>query len=389
MSGHTRPQSPRIVRCLWKIVRLFAYFLFAILLAGISILTYAGFVEAPTRETDSPEVAAQFKWLAHVVERSVDKGRLDIYTGYSDFCGKGTEWDYGFYTFYSMCLNAYAQSDPSKLEFAKAQIDHCARLMMDFSQEAPPEEILASQQSPELYSGTLVSGYQCIVLSIREALIGDGLFNPMLQGVAEKLNESLEIQLESSHGVWTSDQATHLYAIWLADSVLGSDHSATRERWLNTMQTQFMEAETDLLYSQVSIQPDKIDSPPRGSSIAWTAIFLAEVFPEFAAHQYAGLMQHRARTVCTLAAFNEFPGHSLLKLGDQDSGPLILGFSPSATGFSLAAQGQLGEHGDYQRCYRIFEIFGRPLEDAKGKRYRMGNAMGDAILLYSKVAIRP
>lgn len=363
----------------------------AILLAG-AILIVAAFIKAPnwnTNPAELPEVKAQFKWLEHVVARSCEQEKLDIYTGYYDICGQGLEWDYGFYVFYAMCLDALVQQDPTQLAYAQAQIDACARLMMGFDQDASPQSIADSWSASDAFTASLVTGYQCIVLSIRKALWQDTLYDPAIRGISQALDTEIARQLDGCHGVWSSDQTTHLYAIWRADAVLGTNHQATRERWLKTMQTEFIEAETGLLYSQVSTRPKRIDSPPRATSVAWTIIFLDEIFPEFAAQQYALLEAHRSRRVLSLAAFKEFPGLGVFRLGDLDSGPLILGFSPSATGFSLVAQGRYGTHADYQRSYRIFEMFGRPQSDETGKHYRMGNAMGDAILLYSKIARRP
>ena len=40
---------------------------------------------------------------------------------------------------------------------------------------------------------------------------------------------------------------------------------------------------------------------------------------------------------------------------------------------------------EYTRTYRTFELFGLPKIDESKKYYRMGNGMGDAILLYSKM----
>ena len=65
---------------------------------------------------------------------------------------------------------------------------------------------------------------------------------------------------------------------------------------------------------------------------------------------------------------------------------MFLGISPSATGFGLCAHRLYGSRSEYARGYRVFELFGQPRTDDSGKYYRLGNAMGDAILLYSKIA---
>ncbi|MGJ8641407.1 MAG: hypothetical protein ACSHYA_18605 [Opitutaceae bacterium] len=374
----------RSKRCFKFALKGLALTTFLLIPASIALFAFACTIKAPSwdKSFTEPVVQEHFKWLGHVVNRSHQQKRLDLYTGYYDICGQGPEWDYGFYVFYAMCLEQLAKQDPSKLDYAIEQLEHCTDLMMRVHSD---DEGDSGEQHDE-YTASLVTGYQCIVLSIRKAMIGDERYDTYINGVSKALNANIEIQLERSGAIWTSDQTTHLYAIYRADQVFDTDHSSTRERWFQTMQSEFIQDGTDLLYSRVSINPKRIDSPPRASSLAWTIIFLKEMYPTFVAQQFTGLEKHRSQRVFSLAVYREFPGWGLLRLGDMDSGPLILGFSPSATGFSLAAQKLYGNHKDYQRTYRIFEIFGRPISDKNGKRYRMGNAMGDAILLYSMIA---
>lgn len=322
-----------------------------------------------------------------MVQQSALTSRLDIYTGYSEICGEGIEWNYGFYTFYALCLEALVERAPDRVEYAAEQIDLCTRLMMQLPLDASEDEIALLLKGPGPYSASLVYGYQCLVLGIRRKLINDTLYDEIMRGMADALASEIRYQLKQSSGIYTSDQSTQLHAIWRTDQSLGTDHSQTFELWMDTMQSRFIEPETGLLYSMVSIGPDRFDSEPRSTSIAWSIIFLSDIFPDFAKQQYQALNQHRVRRFVNLAAFAEFPKLNLLEFGDMDSGPILLGISPSATGFGLCAHRLYGEKEDYIRSYRIFELFGLPCIDETGKYYRMGNGMGDAILLYSKIAL--
>lgn len=335
----------------------------------------------------SEEVELQLSRMQHMVQQSMLADRLDIYTDYSEICGEGIEWDYGFYTFYALCLEALVERAPERAAYAAQQIDLCTRLMMRLPIGATESEVEQLLQGPEPYAASLVSGYQCLVLGIRRELINDTLYDATIRGMADALANEIRNQLKHSSGIYTSDQSTQLHAIWRADQSLGTDHSETFRLWMSTMQSRFIEPETGLLYSMVSIGPDRFDSEPRSTSIAWSIIFLANIFPDFAEQQYKALKQHRVRRFVNLAAFAEYPKFNLLEFGDMDSGPILLGISPSATGFGLCAHRLYGSKEDYIRSYRIFELFGLPQTDETGKYYRMGNGMGDAILLYSKLAL--
>ena len=363
-------------------------FLLLVLLT-LGILIRATFITAsPLYNTKQvpTEVEEQFKWLGATVERSADQAKLDLYTGYTDFCGEYYEWNYGFYIFYALCLDELIRIQPERQTFAARQIDLCTRLIMRLPIHASDAEIAEILDEAGSYSGSLTTGYQCLVLSIRKSIVGDSLYDSTIHGIATALERDLRLQLDNCSGIWTSDQSTQLHAIWRADQALDNDHRELYDLWLTTMQDRFMETDTDILQSRISIQPDRIDSEPRATSIAWSIIFLADLYPEFAAQQYEALLEYRVRRFANLAAVAEFPGVNPLNYGDIDSGPIILDISPAATGFALAAHRLYGQQSDFQRCYRMFELFGLRKNDEDGQRYRLSNAMGDAILLYGKIA---
>jgi len=54
--------------------------------------------------------------------------------------------------------------------------------------------------------------------------------------------------------------------------------------------------------------------------------------------------------------------------------------------FTLCAHKLHGEPCSFSRTYRIIELLDSPRESGDRKYYYRGNAMGDAIVLYAKVA---
>jgi len=362
-------------------VGLFCVFTLAVIIKAAGISTDPLY----TQKTISSDVSAQLKHMDWIMRRSADQSKLDIYTQYTEVCGKSLEWDYGFYVFYALCLDSLVQQYPEQRAKAAEHIDLCARLLMQLPIGASESEIASILKDREIESASLITGYKCVVLCIRESIIKDHLYNQIIAKMADELTKELNMQLVRCSSVYTSDQSTQLHAIWRSDQILGSDHSILFSAWLNTMRSKFLDPEHGLLYSLVSIGPDKIDSPPRSTSIAWSIIFLKDIYPEFAEQQFAALQSYRVRRFVNLSAISEYPDGNLLNFGDLDSGPMILGLSPSATGFGICAQKLYGNQDAYTRTYRLFEIFGWVKEDETGKYYRMGNGMGDAILLYSKI----
>lgn len=380
------PKPNRVLRWIWR--GTVAGLLFTAIV-GALILTRASFISADhlyTTASLSEEVELQLQRMEHIVHRSASKERLDIYADYSEICGEGPEWDYGFYTFYALCLDALVRHDPERLPYAREQIDLCTRLMLQLPIEADDASIRAIlDERDDEFNATLVSGYQCLVLGIRRALVGDDLYDDWMLGMSTALEEEIFSQLQRAASVYTSDQSTQLHAIWRVDQALGSDRTPLFDAWMATMQDKFIDEETGMLHSMVSIAPDRIDSPARTTSVAWSIIFLRDLFPEFAEQQAIALHEDRLHRVGSLTALSEFPEINPLNFGDMDSGPILLGISPAATGFGLSSLKLYGSKEDYTRVYRIFEMFGLPKTDEDGKYHYMGNGMGDAILLYSKI----
>lgn len=252
--------------------------------------------------------------------------------------------------------------------------------------EIDETDLPAYLQAHPPVSFTLMNGYVGVVLGLREAAARDGLYADALARVAESLAETIRGQCDRADAIWTSDQATQLYAIWLSDQVNGTDHGPLFSRWRGLVEERFLEKETGLLVSYISVNPDAYLSEPRGSSLYWTVIFLADVMPEFAREQYTLTCKHREQRVFSMAATTEYRKGDLLSFGDLDSGPLVFGFGPAATGYALGAHKLFGDEDRFARVYRVFELFGRPRRDGETASYYLANAMGDAILLYAKVA---
>ena len=62
----------------------------------------------------------------------------------------------------------------------------------------------------------------------------------------------------------------------------------------------------------------------------------------------------------------------------------MFGLSPAATGFALCAHKLQRDPERFARALRVFEVFG--MRQEAPARYYLGNAMGDAIIVYAKLA---
>ena len=332
------------------------------------------------------DVDLQFQFIHNSLIQANQTDDLDICKGYSSFCGNFIEWQYIFYTFYSMALYELSKTQPSRIEFAKNDLDLCARRILHLPEKANPVEINKKLTTTNYGASSLMGGYYGVVLGLRKLVFQDSVFDVPLNNIIESLESQIEASLKHSTEFWTADQATQLYAIWLYDQATGSDHSQLFNKWVNTMESRFIDDKSGLLISKITINPDDFVSVPRASSVSWTIIFLVDVYPDFVKKQYEALCNHREHSFGTFSFTSEFSRFFCFQPGDSDSGPLFFGVSPSATGFSLCSHKLFGNKKQFTNYLRTFEVFACAKKNSDGKRYRLGNLMGDAILLYGKIA---
>lgn len=378
---------PRAWRRWWLYLPLDA--LLVVVASSLGLALYACHVsgEPYFAPTPPPDVEAQLAHLGDVLDRGARSGQADIVSGYSTLCGYSTEWRPIFYMFHAMALAERAAADPAFRPEAARQLTLCARLVLRVPPDVTePAALRAWLEARDHDSAPIQTGYEGVVVGLRRQVTGDDLFDPAIAATSAALAAWIERCVDGAEpeSFWTSDQAVQLHAIWLADRALGADRSALLARWEAAMRARFLDPD-GLLCSEVATHPDRVVTTPCGSSLAWTAVFLVDALPAFAREQYDAFCRHRERRLLSLGAAKEHA--SSWELGDTNSGPLVLGFSPSATGFALCAHKLYGDRGRFTRALRVFEVLGQPRDDEQGRRrYYLGNAMGDAILLYGKVA---
>ncbi|MCB9673887.1 MAG: hypothetical protein H6737_02160 [Alphaproteobacteria bacterium] len=126
----------------------------------------------------------------------------------------------------------------------------------------------------------------------------------------------------------------------------------------------------------------------RGSGAMFAALWLVDVDPALSRALYEAGRDGLFETVGPLGALREHP-RGVSGGGDIDSGPLILGYSISATGFALAPARAFGDRATFRALYRSSHLFGLAHPTPRGWRYATGFSLGNAILLAAMTAAAP
>ncbi|MFZ5445595.1 MAG: hypothetical protein ACOZQL_36725 [Myxococcota bacterium] len=176
---------------------------------------------------------------------------------------------------------------------------------------------------------------------------------------------------------YPTDVAAVAAAIAAHGRATGADHTRVLTHWAREVRRVQVDRASGFVHQRMSVEGTPRDVP-RGSGTGLAAYYAGFVDRALAQELTAALLAHE-RTFAGFGAVAEFDlqqGH-----GDIDSGPVVLGVSVAATGFSLAPFRAFGHRGAFTRLYRTTTLFGLPREEGDTLCFRTGGPIGNALLL--------
>lgn len=230
---------------------------------------------------------------------------------------------------------------------------------------------------PEGHAGYLghvaiALGAACLLDAPRDAELHQRLVNAL----ARRLDASPTGLIETYPGeTYIPDNVVVVAGLALFDRCTGtSAHAATIHRFLTTTRARWTDPDNGLL----RFSPNQ---PARGSGAAWNAFYLPFIDEDLARDQTARTWATFGDTALfgALHGVRERP-RGIDTAGDVDSGPLIFGVSPSATGFMLGAARLEGDDARVRGVLTTAELVGV----SAGGRYLSSPLVGDAITLAAK-----
>jgi hypothetical protein len=184
---------------------------------------------------------------------------------------------------------------------------------------------------------------------------------------------------------WPVDSVVGIAALRLHDQLFPAKYTATINNWLEKTKAR-LDPETGLIPHRV----DPVDGYPlegaRGTSQSIIARFLIEIDPEWGRSQYALFRKQFVAPFLGVPGVREYPAGKL-GLGDVDSGPLVFGFSASATVVETGAAQVQGDVEVADALFHATEAVGFPISTFEDKRYLLGALpIGDTFVVWSKTA---
>lgn len=216
----------------------------------------------------------------------------------------------------------------------------------------------------------------CLLGGPRDAALHEQLVNAL----ARRISESPTGLIETYPGeIYVPDNLVVMAALVQFDACVQEPrHADLTARWIVRVKAQWLDPHTGLLV----FAPGQ---KARGSGAAWNSFYLPLVDEPFAAEQSALMWATFGDTVLGgwLHGIREWPiGEE--GAGDVDSGPLVMGVSPSATGFALADATLRARAAKRAGILRIAELMGVTWNG----RYLCAPLVGDAVVLAATTMTR-
>jgi len=178
---------------------------------------------------------------------------------------------------------------------------------------------------------------------------------------------------------YPTDVAAVAAAIAVHGRATGVDHHRVLQHWVSRVRAVQIDPASGLVFQRMGAIRGEPHDAPRGSGTGLAAYYAGFVDRALAESLAKGLFAHES-TFFGFGAIREYAaGHR--GGGDIDSGPVILGVSVAATGFSLAPARALGRRDSFERIYRTTALFGLPVGHGDRSRFATGGPIGNALLL--------
>lgn len=185
---------------------------------------------------------------------------------------------------------------------------------------------------------------------------------------------------------WPCDNVIALASLRLHDELFDVKYQGVIDFWLDFTQ-KHLDPRTGMIGHKIDGRNGEILIQPRASTQVYIHAFLPELNSDFAHQQYGLFREIFVENWLGYLPVREYP-KGLSGVGDIDTGPLILGISPSATVVSIAAARANGDFELAERSVILSETVGFPWTFGAEKSFGLGQlVVADAFLVWGKTLV--
>jgi hypothetical protein len=306
-----------------------------------------------------------------------------------------SEWQLVTLSMTAAALVNLAHADPSSQPEALEACTTIAERALDrrarsFEVKAWGTDPLDDLEGPKGHIGYL--GHLGMVLAAYRLLGGDtrhdAIHRRVSHAIARRMRASASRHLETYPGqIYTADNSVGVAALALYDRISGESHADVIGEWVDYTRTHLLDPDNGIVVFAVSAEGEPVGRG-RGSAAGYDSFYLPFIDEAFAREQFERLREHMLEDLPFGAVGVREYADGIEGHGDVDTGPLLLGVSPSATGFAIAGARRHGHEDLAVRLLRIAEIAGFTVPCEGGRCYLLAPLVGDAIVLAMRTATR-
>ena len=320
------------------------------------------------------------------IEYWVDKELSDDEFGTGSELFNG-EWLFGTYMMAAMGAGQMAIEHPDQREQCLAVMEKAldklfAEQTRAFDHRRWGADAIETLDDPaEHHAGYL--GYANLALSLHRLLEPESRFaelnDRITAALATRLDSSSLLLLKTYPGeMYPVDNCSVIGSIGLYDRATGADHSDLLMRCERKLRSHYIDRASGLMIQSVHSATGEAVDQPRGSGTALGLYFLSFSHPKLAAELWQVMATKQKGHVLSFGMMREYPP-GVSGAGDVDSGPVILGYGVSPTGFALAGARIFDDEDTFRDLFATTVLFGAP--GGIGDRYGyVGGPIGDTIL---------
>ena len=319
-----------------------------------------------------------------VLQLNSNLSPADYKTGSARFDG---EWLFGTHLMAGIGLCQIALQHPETAAEWTPAIEQAIRSLLSpevrrFDHAAWGADALETLGSDQGHAAYL--GYFNFLLSLYRQLKPDNPFialnDQITVALATRLAASPSGLIATYPGEWYPvDNAPVIASIALYSEATGRDYGPLLRRTESIYRTKFIDPKSGLLIQAVSSVGEPIDEA-RGSGSALGIFFLHHAYPKLSGEVFNGIRGNLESSLFSFGGIREYP-RAVEGSGDIDSGPIILGFGFSATGFSIAAAQAFRDERLFGRLYSSAILAGAPSRPDGRLDFLTAGPLGNAILL--------
>ena len=212
----------------------------------------------------------------------------------------------------------------------------------------------------------------------------DTLYHSLCEAMHRRISNSsiLNIPTYPHEHIYIPDMLVAIVALNIYSKIYNGKYQDLVQKWMDAAKGEWMDKETGLLVSFMS-NSGTISPMIKGSYSALNCYYLSLIDIDFAKQQFQILKKYFKQTIPFITGIKEYHSEKCLFGFDIDAGPIVFGFSPSGTTFSVGAATMCNDSKFRKQLLRTAEIACSTVSYNGKSHYLLSNValVGEAIML--------